>query len=135
MSFMNLSKMVTSVITLISLIVTTITGLIPEKEEPVFPQISEVTDKRDYEEGEFVLNTYDLVVANNGNDNWSGRLKSPNAAMDDGPLRTIQAAKEKMKQYRDIDWAGTIILMRHCSSTVKTLQMSNIRLVPARRWS
>jgi len=104
---MNLSKMVTSVITIISLIVTTISGLMPEKEEPVYPQISEVTDKRDYEEGEFVLNTYDLVVANNGNDNWSGRLESPNAAMDDGPLRTIQAAKEKMKQYRDIDWAGT----------------------------
>jgi hypothetical protein len=38
-----------------------------------------------------------LFVAPQGNDHWSGRLAEPNAARTDGPLATIQAARDAIR--------------------------------------
>ena len=40
------------------------------------------------------LGAVDLYVAPQGNDAWSGRLPTPNAARTDGPLATLQAARD-----------------------------------------
>ncbi|MBM4092249.1 MAG: right-handed parallel beta-helix repeat-containing protein, partial [Planctomycetes bacterium] len=42
----------------------------------------------------------DLVVATNGNDAWSGRLASPRADGNDGPLATISAAQRAVRRLR-----------------------------------
>jgi len=41
-----------------------------------------------------------LYVATNGNDNWSGRLSAPNPNGSDGPLRTIPAARDRIRAAR-----------------------------------
>ena len=41
-----------------------------------------------------------LYVATNGNDAWSGRLAGPNTAATDGPLRTITAARDRIRTAR-----------------------------------
>ncbi len=38
-----------------------------------------------------------LTVATNGNDAWSGRLAEPKADGKDGPLRTVEAARDKIR--------------------------------------
>ncbi|HEX8234715.1 MAG TPA: right-handed parallel beta-helix repeat-containing protein [Abditibacteriaceae bacterium] len=38
-----------------------------------------------------------LYVATNGNDTWSGTLPSPNAGKTDGPLRTLQRARDRFR--------------------------------------
>jgi len=39
-----------------------------------------------------------IFVATNGNDAWSGRLASPNANATDGPLATIAAAQQRVRE-------------------------------------
>ncbi len=41
-----------------------------------------------------------LYVAPGGNDAWSGKLEKANAAKTDGPLQTLQAARDKVRQLR-----------------------------------
>lgn len=41
-----------------------------------------------------------LYVANNGNDRWSGRIAAPNAAGTDGPLATLEKARDMIRQAR-----------------------------------
>ena len=38
-----------------------------------------------------------IFVAPNGNDAWSGSLAEPNAAKTDGPLATLERAREKIR--------------------------------------
>jgi hypothetical protein len=42
----------------------------------------------------------DFYVARNGNDRWSGRLAEPNAAGTDGPLATLERARQTLRQVR-----------------------------------
>jgi len=44
-----------------------------------------------------------LYVAPNGNDNWSGSLAAPNPEGTDGPLRTISAARDRIRTARQKD--------------------------------
>jgi len=52
---------------------------------------------------EFVMGPYDLVVSPAGRDAWSGKLPEPNIDGTDGPLASIEEAKERLKKYKDID--------------------------------
>jgi hypothetical protein len=45
----------------------------------------------------------DLYVATNGNDVWSGRLAVANADRSDGPLATVQGARDKLRAWRKTD--------------------------------
>lgn len=40
---------------------------------------------------------YELYVATNGDDQWSGQLPEPNAARTDGPFKTINAAQQQVR--------------------------------------
>lgn len=42
----------------------------------------------------------ELYVATNGNDNWSGRLLSPNSSLTDGPFATLEGARNKVRQIK-----------------------------------
>ncbi len=57
-------------------------------------------------EGDFVMGSFDLVVSPQGDDKWSGKLAEPNAEGTDGPLATINEAKERLKKLKDIDCGG-----------------------------
>ncbi len=58
---------------------------------PEFPEVS-VTEKSAFDEGEFVMGEYDLVVSPDGDDSNDGSL--------DDPLKTVYAAKEKLKSLK-----------------------------------
>ncbi len=45
----------------------------------------------------------DLYVAPGGNDAWSGRSQSVHAGLTDGPLATLDAARDKVRQIRKAD--------------------------------
>ncbi|MCO4293122.1 right-handed parallel beta-helix repeat-containing protein [Solitalea sp. MAHUQ-68] len=45
----------------------------------------------------------------NGNDKWSGRIKTPNASKSDGPLATIEQAKENIKKLGSVQDANDTI--------------------------
>lgn len=55
---------------------------------------------------DFDMGSFDLVVSPQGNDKWSGKLAEPNAEGTDGPLATINEAKERLKKLKDIDCGG-----------------------------
>ncbi len=42
----------------------------------------------------------DFYVAPNGNDRWSGRLAEPNASGTDGPLATLNGARDAVRQFQ-----------------------------------
>lgn len=42
-----------------------------------------------------------LFVANNGNDNWSGRIAEPNAAKNDGPFATLERARDEIRKIKE----------------------------------
>jgi hypothetical protein len=44
-----------------------------------------------------------LYVATTGNDRWSGSLPAPNSDGNDGPLRTITAARDRIRAARQTD--------------------------------
>lgn len=67
----------------------------PEFQEPPVP-----SEKQVIEQGEYNLKQYDLVVSPDGSDSFSGRLAEVNAERSDGPLKTITAAKQKMREYK-----------------------------------
>lgn len=60
-----------------------------EAVTPVFPEDTEVKIQTEFDEGEFVMGEYDLVVSPDGNDENEGTLASP--------LKTVDKAKELMK--------------------------------------
>ena len=41
-----------------------------------------------------------LFVANNGNDGWSGRIATPNAAGTDGPFATLERARDEIRSIK-----------------------------------
>ncbi|HOU10441.1 MAG TPA: right-handed parallel beta-helix repeat-containing protein [Clostridiales bacterium] len=52
---------------------------------------------------EFVMGSHDLVVSPLGSDLWSGKIPEPNAEGTDGPLASIEEAKERLKKLKNID--------------------------------
>ncbi|MBQ3537612.1 MAG: right-handed parallel beta-helix repeat-containing protein [Clostridia bacterium] len=60
-----------------------------EPVTPVFPEDTEVKVQTEFDEGEFVMGEFDLVVSPDGNDENEGTPASP--------LKTIEKAKELMK--------------------------------------
>ena len=83
------------IITSILLVLTIIAGTIafianyPDKRKPVFNDADKKPSKTVFNEGEFKMGEYDLVVSVNGDDNAEGTLKEP--------LKTLTGAKEKLK--------------------------------------
>lgn len=43
-----------------------------------------------------------LFIANNGNDNWSGRLAAPNDAGTDGPFATLERARNELRKIKQV---------------------------------
>ncbi len=91
------------------MVLTTVFGIIPRVYMPTEPEENEVPETE-----EFVMGQYDLVVSTQGNDTWSGKLSQPNAEGTDGPLATLQAAKEKLKALvnTDLDLRGLTVWVR-----------------------
>ncbi len=83
------------IIVSIILVLSIIAGIIafianyPDERTPVFNDTNVKTEKQAFDEGEFKMGEFDLIVATNGDDNAEGTLKSP--------LKTLQGAKEKLK--------------------------------------
>ncbi|MBR6634432.1 MAG: right-handed parallel beta-helix repeat-containing protein, partial [Clostridia bacterium] len=79
----------------------TMLGLIFAPAAPVEGEFDEVTPvvKQAFDEGEFKMGEYDMVVSPDGNDSNSGSLESP--------LKTFEGAKEKLKAMKLGD-VGTI---------------------------
>lgn len=70
--------------------------------EPRFTQQPPV-EVRQIERADFKMNRYDLIVSPDGNDSFSGRLEQVNSDGTDGPLRTVEAAKSKLKALVNAD--------------------------------
>lgn len=53
-------------------------------------------------------------VATNGNDGWSGRLSEPNRTGTDGPLATLEAARQRLRDARRVDGLprGAVVVVR-----------------------
>lgn len=60
-----------------------------ETIEPVFTEGATVNKKEPFDEGEFKMGKYDLIVSVNGDDNAEGTAEDP--------LKTLKGAKEKLK--------------------------------------
>ena len=90
----KLKKVLLSVVCVI-LVITIALGSVafianyPDNRTPVFSDSEKKADKKAFDEGEFKLGEYDLVVSVNGNDEADGTLEKP--------LKTLKAAKEKLK--------------------------------------
>ncbi len=57
----------------------------------------------------------ELYVARNGSDAWSGRLREPNVQKTDGPLATLEAARDavrKLRESRGVPTEGVTITVR-----------------------
>ncbi len=60
-------------------------------------------------------NAVDLYVSTHGNDAWTGRLQAPNAEKTDGPLATLECARNsirKMKQAGELPPGGVQVILR-----------------------
>ncbi|MBQ7100051.1 MAG: hypothetical protein IJN81_00350, partial [Clostridia bacterium] len=81
--FARIISFITAVFTMFSLIF--------NPAEPVEGEFDEVTPvtKQVFDEGEFTMGKYDIVVSPDGNDLNDGSLENP--------LKTVEAAKEKAK--------------------------------------
>ena len=54
----------------------------------------------------------DLYVSPEGNDGWPGALPEPNAAKDDGPLATLDAARLRMRELKKTEHRDCLVLIR-----------------------
>ena len=61
----------------------------PDKREAVFNDSDKKPTKQAFDEGEFKMGEYDLIVSVNGDDNADGTLEAP--------LKTLSGAKDKLK--------------------------------------
>ena len=93
----NKKKVKKIVITTVSviLVLTIIAGSVafianyPDKRTPVFNDSDPKPTKQTFDEGEFKMGENDLIVSVTGDDNADGTLEAP--------LKTLKAAKEKLK--------------------------------------
>ncbi len=66
----------------------------PQTTEGVFTDKNEETTQTEFDEGEFIMGKYDIIVAPDGDDSNAGTL--------DAPLKTPEAAKEKAKSFKGV---------------------------------
>ena len=62
---------------------------LPDEREPEFSSELKSAEKTVFDEGNFTMGEFDLIVSSNGDDNADGTLEAP--------LKTLSAAKEKLK--------------------------------------
>lgn len=74
-----------------------------ESVEGVFEK-TETAEKHAFDEGEFAMGNYDIVVSSYGDDENPGTLEQP--------LKTIEAAKEKLKALKGIDCGKVTVWFR-----------------------
>lgn len=91
------------------MVVFTLSGILPRVYMSAEPEEIENPETE-----ELVMGPYDLVVSTLGNDAWSGRLDQPNAEATDGPLASLNTAKEKLKALvnADLDLRGLTVWVR-----------------------
>ncbi len=88
-------KKVVLIIVSVTLILTIAAGTVafianyPDNTKPEFSNNQKSETKKAFDEGDFKMGEYDLIVAPNGDDNADGTL--------DAPLKTLSGAKEKLK--------------------------------------
>lgn len=70
---------------------------------PEFPEVS-TQEKTVFDEGEFAMGAYDVVVSPDGDDGNDGSL--------DNPLKSVYAAKEKLKSLRTSDCGNVTVWLR-----------------------
>ncbi len=82
---------IVSVILVLAIIAGTVAFIAnyPDKKDAVFNNTHKEITKQVFDEGEFKMGEYDLIVSVNGDDNADGTL--------DAPLKTLNGAKEKLK--------------------------------------
>ena len=85
-----MNMFLTKIIAVLASFVTMLTAIFcpPERVAPEFPETSEQV-KKVFDEGEFDMGEYDLVVAPDGDDGNAGTLEAP--------LKTFEKAKELLK--------------------------------------
>ncbi len=62
---------------------------LPNEREPEFSSKAKATEKLAFDEGDFTMGEYDLIVSPNGDDTAKGTLEAP--------LKSLKGAKEKLK--------------------------------------
>lgn len=88
-------KKIILIVASIILVLSIIAGVVafianrPDIREPEFKDNNVKIEKQAFDEGEFKMGEFDLIVASNGDDNAEGTLESP--------LKTLNGAKEKLK--------------------------------------
>lgn len=92
-AFTKITAVISSVFILLGLLI------FPDKTEGLFPPEHTAEEKQSFDEGEFSMNSFDIVVAPNGSDNNPGTLELP--------LKTPEAAKEKAKTLKGVA-VGTV---------------------------
>lgn len=85
--FTKIVSVITAIFTLLSVMIC------PPNTEGIFTEQTE-TEKLEFEEGDFYMNEFDIVVAPYGDDSNEGSLENP--------LKTPEAAKEKIKALKDV---------------------------------
>ena len=105
MFFAKIVSFITAIFTMFSLIF--------NPAEPVEGEFDEVTPavKQAFDEGEFTMGEYDIVVSPNGNDSNNGSLENP--------LKTFEAAKEKLKAIKLGDVGTITVWFREGTYTIK----------------
>ena len=74
-------------------------------------------------------------VATDGNDAWSGTLKAPNAAKDDGPFATLARARDAIRQLKEEEGLPKAALpwWFAAARTSSTSRWNSPRRIPATR--
>ncbi|MBR2957183.1 MAG: right-handed parallel beta-helix repeat-containing protein [Clostridia bacterium] len=105
MFFAKIVSFITAIFTMFSLIF--------NPAEPVEGEFDEVTPavKQAFDEGEFTMGEYDIVVSPDGNDSNNGSLENP--------LKTFEAAKEKLKAIKLGDVGTITVWFREGTYTIK----------------
>ena len=110
----KIKKVIISFVSVI-LISTLIAGTVafianyPDKRTPEFKEITKTPVKQAFDEGEFKMGEYDLIVSVNGDDNADGTLEKP--------LKTLKGAKEKLKSMNLADDVHTTVWFREGTYT------------------
>lgn len=104
---------ITSVITSFFLLLSVI--FCPSDTEGVFPEATE-TVKTEFDEGEFIMGEFDIIVSPSGSDSNPGTLEQP--------LRTPEAAKEKVKNL-NTDETVTVWFREGIYTIEQTLKFSS----------
>ena len=89
----------------------------PQKIEGVFSKPEEETVQTEFDEGEFVMGEFDIIVAPDGDDSNPGTAEQP--------LKTPEGAKEKAKELKDtVDGTVTVWFREGTYTLTKPLEFT-----------